>query len=141
MASCSSKFECSEWKDWVVITEERPEQSPVLKQKWRWYQGRMNRHVAEDVLCTSGRLDGTFLVRESDSVSVRREPVFVISVMDKGQVHHLPVMQREDGKYTLADVRGAKAFKTMEKMINHYQGKPVDLEGGGSTKLKYFMEN
>ena len=101
----------------------------------------MNRHVAEDVLSKSGKLDGTFLVRESDSVSVRRDPVFVISVMDKGRVHHMPVVQREDGKYTLADIRGAKAFKSLEKMVNHYRGKTVDLEGGGSTKLKYFMEN
>ena len=137
----------TEYEDWLVVTEERPPQSELaqetteLKHKAPWFQGRMNRNVAEECLSKSAQFDGTFLVRESDALSVRRDPVYVISVTYNGETHHVEVEKRPNGKYAIANLRGAKEYKSLDKLIKHYRGKPIDLEGGGHTKLKYFMEN
>ena len=131
------------YEDWVVITEERDaedENPDIRDHDLPWYRGRMNRSVAEDHLSTSQRFDGTFIVRESDAISMHREPVYMISVLLNGETHHVEVEKRPDGKYALAHVRGAKGYKSLKKLIKHYQGKPLDLEGGGRIKLKYYLE-
>ena len=135
-----SGFTLTEWQGWTIVSEERPGEDPLSR--WPWYKGRVNREVAEDYLSKSLQLDGTFLVRESDALSVRRDPVYVISVLHSGTTHHVEIEKRENGKYALAHVGGAgsKGYKTLEKLVSHYQKKPIDLEGGGRTKLKYILE-
>ena len=132
----------TEYDDWLVLTFERPPEAPDSRsgEEKPWFQGRMSRAVAEDQLSKSHRFDGTFLLRESDAVSVQRDPVYVLSVMQDGTSHHMEVVKREDGKYALAGIRGAKAFKTLEKLVAHYRKKKVELEGGGRTKLKYYLD-
>lgn len=100
----------------------------------------MSRAVAEDQLSKSHRFDGTFLLRESDAIPVKQDPVYVLTVMLDGASHHMEVVKREDGKYALAGIRGAKAFKTLDKLVAHYQKKKVELDGGGRTKLKYYLD-
>lgn len=142
MAACPTDYhyDLTEWEGWMVLTQKRPGEDQLSK--WRWYKGRMNRAVAEEYLAQSLRLDGTFLVRESDAVEVRYDPVYVISVLQGGTTYHVEIETREDRKYALAHIRGAraKAYKTMDKLVSHYQKKPIDLEGGGSVKLKYVLE-
>lgn len=136
-------FTTDNYEDWVVITEERATaaESPDLKHKQPpWYQGRMNRSVAEDHLSKSAQFDGTFIVRESDALSVRREPTYMISVLFRAQTHHVEVVKRSNGKYALANVKSAKEYKSLDKLIKHYRSKSMDLEGGGSCKLKYFLD-
>ena len=131
------------YEDWLVITEERDSEDvnpDIRDHDLPWYRGRMNRSVAEDHLSRSQRFDGTFIVRESDAISIHREPIYMISVLLNGETHHVEVEKRPDGKYALANVRGAKGYKSLKKLIKHYQGKPLDLEGGGRIKLKYFLE-
>ena len=137
------QYTTDSYEDWVVITEERPTatESPELKEKKpTWYLGRMNRSVAEDRLSKSAQFDGTFLVRESDALSVRREPIYMISVLLRGETHHVEVEKRSNGKYALANIHRAKEYKTLEKLVKHYRSKAMDLEGGGTTKLKYFLD-
>ena len=127
-----------------MVTEERPAtlESPELNEKKpTWYQGRMNRSIAEERLSQSAKFDGTFLVRESDALSVRREPVYMISVMFRGETHHVEVEKRSNGKYALANIHRAKEYKSLDKLVKHYRSKAMDLEGGGTTKLKYFLEH
>ena len=136
------EFACDQYEDWLVVSEMRKEEDedPKVKREWPWYHGRMNRSVAEDFLSKSARFDGTFVVRESDAISVKRDPIYVISVMNDGETHHVEVEKRRNGKYAVAGVEGAKTFKTLKKLVEHYRGKPMDLEGGGKTKLKYMLE-
>lgn len=144
----SHEFQCDSYEDWLVVSEMRQEvdQDPKIQRdmdrdRMPWYHGRMNRSVAEDHLSKSVRFDGTFIVRESDAVSVKRDPVYIISVLNNGETHHVEVEKRPDGKYTLAYIEGAKKFKSLKKLIEYYRGKPLDLEGGGKTKLKYALED
>ncbi len=140
LAAPQFDFKLGEWEDWLVVSEERPGASEDPMSKWPWYKERMNRAVAENFLTKSLRLDGTFLVRESDALSVRAEPVYMISVLFGGTVHHVEIVKAEDEKYSLAHVGGKlKHFKTLDKLVSHYQKKALDLEGGGSTKLKYIL--
>ncbi len=134
----SPQYKLSELKDCLVVTEERPGEDPMSK--WPWYKERMSRAVAEYNLTKSLRLDGTFLVRESDALSVRTDPVYMISVLFGGTVHHVEIVKAENEKYSLAHVGGNfKHFKNLDKFVSHYQRKALDLEGGGSTKLKYIL--
>jgi len=136
-------FSCSDHDDWLLVSELRPtdEEEPDQKRdKWPWYQGRMNRSVAEDTLGKSAKFDGTFLVRESDALPVEQEPVYMISVLKDGVAHHVEVEKLPNGKYKLASIDGAKTFKSLKKLIQHYNGKPLDLEGGGTAKLKYTLD-
>ena len=136
------EFMCDEYEDWLVVSEQRKEEDedPKIKRdEWPWYQGRMNRSVAEDFLSKSVRFDGTFVVRESDAISVRRDPVYVISVLNNGETHHVEVEKRPNGKYALAHLQNAKTFKSLKKLVEYYRGKPLDLDGGGKTKLKYML--
>jgi len=133
----------TEHEDWIIVTEERDasQQNPELRDKDHpWYKGRIARSLAEDKLSKSARFDGTFLVRESDALSVRSEPVYLISVMLDGSTHHVEIEKTPHGKYTLRNVVGAKEFKTLDKLVKHYRGKQLDLEGGGRIKLKYYLE-
>ena len=146
-ASSAGGVSSTEYEDWLVLTFERPPEaagsiasSEEKLTKRPWFQGRMSRAVADDRLSQSQRFDGTFLMRESDAVSVRNDPVYVMSVMHDGTSHHMEVVQREDGKYALGGVRGAKAFKTLDKLVAHYRKKNMDLDGGGRTKLKYYLD-
>ena len=132
---------------WIVLTVERPpssaaaeSNSKVNSTKEPWFQGRMNRAVADDQLFKSQRLDGTFLVRESDAISVRQDPVYMLSILYNGSCYHLEIARRQDGKYALGGIRGEKAFKTSEKLVDHYGKKNVDLEGSGHTKWKYYLD-
>ena len=138
-------FESSDYEDWLVVsemrTEEEKQEADTKKDKWPWYQGRMNRSVAEDNLSKSARFDGTFLVRESDALPVNQEPVYVISVLKDGVTHHVEVQKLPNGKYTMAFIEGAKTFKSLKKLVNYYTSKPMDLEGGGSTNLKYTVDS
>ncbi len=137
------KYSEDTYEDWLVITEDRPKstEDPQIRDKdLPWYGGRMNRSIAEDRLSKSARFDGTFLVRESDALSVRREPVYMISVLLNGETHHVEVIKLSNGKYALANVENSKEFKSIKKLIKHYRNKPLDLEGGGRTKLKYFLD-
>ncbi len=136
------EFMCDEYEDWLVVSEMRKQEDedPKVNPEWPWYQGRMNRSVAEDFLSKSSRFDGTFVVRESDAISVKRNPIYVISVLNNGETHHLEVEKRPNGKYALAYVQGAKTFKSLKKLVEYYRGKPLDLDGGGKTKLKYMLE-
>lgn len=137
------QFHCDPYEDWLVVSEVRKksEEDPKVKSdEWPWYHGRMNRSVAEDFLSKSARFDGTFVVRESDAISVHREPVYVVSVLNDGVTHHVEVEKRPNGKYALASVQGGKSFKSLKKLVEYYRGKPLDLEGGGQTKLKYLLE-
>lgn len=135
------EFRCDVHEDWLIVSEVRNEVDPAIKtEEWPWYQGRMNRSVAENQLSKSARFDGTFMVRESDAISVDRQPVYMISVLKDGETHHVEVTKRPDGKYAIAGLQGAKAFKSLKKLVNHYAKKPLDLDGGGKTKLKYVLE-
>ena len=138
------EFLCDEYEDWLVVSEKRKEEDEdpqIKREEWPWYHGRMNRSVAEDFLSKSARFDGTFVVRESDAISVERDPIYVISVLSNGETHHVQVEKRSNGKYALAYIQGAKTFKSLKKLVEHYRGKPLDLEGGGKTKLKYILED
>ncbi len=139
MAVATVGSQSFEYEDWLVVTEVRRGEDPLSK--WPWYKGRMSRAVAEDYLSKSLRIDGTFLVRESDALTVRSDPVYMISVLQDGTTHHVEIETMADG-YALALVRGrrVKSYKTLNKLVAHYQKKPIDLEGGGSTKLKYILE-
>ncbi len=137
-------FSCSPYEDWLVVSELRAtdeEEADAKRDRWPWYQGRMNRSVAEDNLGKSAKFDGTFLVRESDALPVKQEPIYVISVLKDGVTHHVEVERLPNGRYRIAFVEGAKTFKSLKKLVNHYTSKPMDLEGGGSTKLKYTLDN
>lgn len=137
------QFHCDDYDDWLVVSEVRreAEEDPAVKgEEWPWYHGRMNRSVAEDFLSKSARFDGTFIVRESDAVSVKRDPIYVVSVLNSGETHHVEVEKRANGKYALAGIQGGKTFKSLKKLVQHYSSKPMDLEGGGKTKLKYLLE-
>lgn len=137
-------FHCDDYEDWLVISEVRKQQDEapdIKREEWPWYHGRMNRSVAEDHLSKSARFDGTFIVRESDAISVSREPVYIISVLKNGQNHHVEVEKTAAGKYTLAYIQGGKKFKSLKKLVEYYSKKPMDLDGGGATKLKYLMED
>lgn len=135
-------FTCDTFEDWLVVSEarRREERDTPVKQEWPWYQGRMNRSVAEDYLSKSGRFDGTFIVRESDAISVRQDPVYMVSVLNDGVTHHVEVEKKANGKYGIAGIEGAKTFKSLKKLVEYYQKKPMDLEGGGKAKLKYSMK-
>lgn len=142
------QFDCDSYEDWLVVSEVRTEeledpqiQRDVERNKMPWYHGRMNRSVAEDHLSRSARFDGTFIVRESDAISVERNPIYIISVLNNGETHHVEVEKRPDGKYTLAYIEGAKKFKSLKKLVQYYSNKPLDLDGGGHTKLKYALED
>lgn len=136
------QFHCDHYEDWLVVSEVRKEkEDPQVKpEEWPWYHGRMNRSVAEDFLSKSARFDGTFIVRESDAISVKRDPIYVVSVLNEGVTHHIEVEKRSNGKYALASIQGGKTFKTLKKLVQYYSGRPMDLEGGGKTKLKYLLE-
>ena len=147
MARQAKRIASAEYEDWIVLTVERPPSSAAAESNSKvntrqepWFQGRMNRAVADDQLFKSQRLDGTFLVRESDAISVRQDPVYMLSVLYNGSCYHLEIARRQDGKYALGGIRGGKAFKTLEKLVDHYGKKNVDLEGGGRTKLKYYLD-
>ncbi len=137
------QFQCDSYEDWCLVTEVRKQEDedPLVKSKWTWYHGRVNRAVAEDQLSKSARFDGTFIVRESDAIAAASDPVYVISVLSGGETYHVEVEKREDGKYQLALIRGAKTFKTLKKLIEYYERKPLDLEGGGKIKLRYTLED
>ncbi len=135
------QFHCDNYEDWLVVSEVRTEEkdAQVKSGEWPWYYGRMNRSVAEDHLSKSARFDGTFIVRESDAISVQREPVYMVSVLNNGATHHMEVEKRSNGKYALQGIKGGKAFKSLKKLVDHYTSKPMDLDGGGKTKLKYML--
>lgn len=142
------QFQCDSYEDWLVVSETRQEsdQDPKIRRdldrhSMPWYHGRMNRSVAENQLSKSVRFDGTFIVRESDAIAVKRDPVYIISVLNNGETHHVEVEKKPDGKYGLAYIEGAKKFKSLKKLVEYYRGKPLDLEGGGKTKLKYAIED
>lgn len=136
------RFHCDSYEDWLVVSEVRPEADPEVKpDEWPWYHGRMNRSVAEDFLSKSARFDGTFIVRESDAISVQRDPIYVVSVLNSGETHHVEVEKRPNGKYALAGIQGGKTFKNLKKLVEHYGGRPMDLDGGGKTKLKYLLKD
>lgn len=144
----SHQFQCDSYEEWLVVSEARKDvdedpkiQRDLDRHSMPWYHGRMNRSVAENQLSQSVRFDGTFIVRESDAISVKSEAVYIISVLNNGESHHVEVEKRPDGKYTLAFIDGAKKFKSLKKLVEYYQGKPLDLEGGGKTKLKYAIED
>ena len=99
----------------------------------------MSRVEAEQILTSSQRFDGLFVIRESDAPRQLEGPIYVLSLWNNERVYHLEINRREDGKYTLIEIPGSPAFKSVEKLISHYQRKCVDLEGGGSVKLKYFL--
>ena len=66
-------------------------------------------------------------------------PIYVLSLWHNERVHHLEIGRREDGKHMLTDIPGSPAFKSVERLITHYQHKYLDLEGGGRVKLKYYL--
>ncbi len=127
--------------DWIVITQQREENPDISEKECPWFWGRLNRSVAEDILLKSNKYDGTFLVRESDALSVRNDPVYMISVLLNGEIHHVEVEKCSSGKFAIANVRNATEYKSLEKLITHYRSKRLDLDGGGQTKLKFFLEN
>lgn len=137
----SRQFTCDDYDDWLVVSESRREEDedPKIKRE-QWYQGRMNRSVAEDHLSKSARFDGTFIVRESDAIPVHREAIYIISVLNNDETHHVEVEKKSNGKYALAYIDGAKTFKSLKKLVEHYRSKTLDLEGGGTTKLKYTLD-
>ena len=142
LPACSHTFTCTSFEDWLFVSEARMKDETDIKQgKSPWYQGRMNRYIAEENLSKSAKFDGTFLVRESDALSVRQEPVYVISVLKDGETHHVEVERRPDGKFSLAYIEGSRAFKSLKKLVDHYRAKPIDLEGGGQAKLKYTLSD
>ena len=137
------QFACDNYDDWLVVSETRREEDEdpkIQRAKLPWYQGRMNRSVAEDHLSKSARFDGTFIVRESDAIPVDREAIYIISVLRDGETHHVEVEKKSNGKYALAYIEGAKTFKSLKKLVEHYRSKPMDLEGGGAIKLKYTLD-
>ena len=103
-----------------------------------YYCGRLSTRKAEDQLNNTQKLDGTFIIRDCEVLS-DRDHGFVLSVMREGEVYHLDINRGQNKKYTLGDVLSAKSFSSVAKLVNYYQSKPIDLPGGGSVKLQYYL--
>ena len=99
----------------------------------------MSRVRAEQLLLNSQKFDGEFLIRESDAPLLSEGPTYIISLWHSERVHHVEIGRREDGKHTLIEIPGSPAFRSVDKLITHYQHKHMDLEGGGRVKLKYYL--
>lgn len=121
----------------VSSTQPQPPKGSPVKEKY--YHGRMSRVRAERLLLNSQKFDGQFLIRESDAPLPSEGPTYILSLWYSERVHHLEIGRREDGKHTLVEIPDSPAFKSVEKLITHYQHKYLDLEGGGRVKLKYYL--
>lgn len=106
-----------------------------------YYSGRISARKSEDLLKHTQRLDGTFLIRDSDISTPDRNPDFILSLMRDGVVYHLDIVRAHDKKYSLSNIPSAKSFRSVAKLVSYYQSKPVDLAGGGSVLLKYYLPN
>ena len=104
-----------------------------------YYRGRISTRKAEDFLKHTQRLDGTFLVRDPEISTADRKPDFILSLMRDGVVYHLDIIRAHDKKYSLSNAPSAKSFRSVAKLVSYYQSKPIDLAGGGSVLLKYYV--
>ena len=104
-----------------------------------YYSGKISTRKAEDLLKHTQRLDGTFLIRDCEIRAPDGNPDFVLSMMRDGIVYHLDIYRGQDKKYSLGDMPSAKSFGSVAKLVSYYQSKPIDLTGGGSVLLKYYL--
>ena len=104
-----------------------------------YYCGRISTRKAEDQLKHTQRLDGTFLIRDCEVVGEDGKTDFVLSMMKDGVVYHLDINRGEGSKYFLGDIPSAKSFSSVAKLVAYYQKKTIDLAGGGSVLLKYYL--
>jgi hypothetical protein len=83
-----------------------------------WYHGRISRADAEHILNLAGGADGTFLVRDSLSVSGE----YVLSLCHQNRRYHYMISRHPDGTVAIQD--GVK-FESPIDLI-HYHMKKVD---------------
>lgn len=107
--------------------------------KQPYYCGKISTRKAEDLLKHTQLLDGTFLVRESQLLGSDRTSNFILSVIRDGVVYHLDIHRGQDGKYSLNNIPSAKSFRSVAKLVSYYQKKTIDLAGGGTVLLKYYL--
>ena len=117
--------------------EKKPPKGAPSKEPY--YCGSLSKMEAEDELNNSERLDGTFIIRDCEVLGSDRNHGFVLSVMREGKVYHLNINRGQNKKYTLGYVLSAKSFSSVAELVNYYLLKPIDLPGGGSVKLHYYL--
>ena len=108
--------------------------------KKSYYFGSITRKEAESKLLHSQNFDGTFLVRDSEKQLPEGVPTYAIALLNNGIVHHIEIKTNERGRYVIPELL-AKSFSTVDKLVGHFQQYPIDLEGGCSIKLMYYLQN
>ena len=118
-------------------SEKAPKKAPIKKS---YYFGSITRKEAENVLLRSQHFDGTFLVRDSEKQFPEGIPTYAISLLNNGIVFHIEIKTNDRGRYTIPELL-SKSFSSVDKLVGHFQNTPLDLEGGCSVKLKYYLQN
>lgn len=99
----------------------------------KWYCPGTNREQAESWLLEQHE-DGTFLVRDKSEQSGN---AFILSVLHRGEVHHLNITGIADKTWVLGEGGPQdKTHKSVENLIKYHSKKPVHFESGGTTILK-----
>uniref|UniRef100_A0A0K0ENZ6 GRB2-related adapter protein n=1 Tax=Strongyloides stercoralis TaxID=6248 RepID=A0A0K0ENZ6_STRER len=78
-----------------------------------WFYGRVSRAQAETILMKPGNVDGSFLVRKSESTPGE----FSISVKYQDTIQHFKVMREQSGKYYL----WSQKFNSLNELIDHHR--------------------
>lgn len=116
---------------------EKPRKVPAKKD---YYFGSITRKQAESFLLRSQHYDGTFLVRDSEKQLPEGIPTYAISLLNNGIVFHIEIKTNDKGRYIIPELL-SKSFSSVDKLVGHFQNVPLDLEGGCSVKLKYYLHN
>ncbi|XP_033637868.1 cytoplasmic protein NCK2-like isoform X2 [Asterias rubens] len=91
-----------------------------------WYCGTLKREESESTLKEFNYEDGTFLIRDSETMPGG----YSVSVKAPDKIKHFKV-QREDKKYCI----GTKKFDSLDDLIEHYKKAPIFSSTTSNFKL------
>jgi len=107
--------------------DEEEEEDENIEDK-PWYFGNItSRNQSDQILDKFGR-PGDFLIRRAET----QYGNFTVSLKTSGRNKNFQVSLQQDGAYCI----GKKKFLTLQKLVDHYQTKPIFTEKNGS---KYFL--
>lgn len=138
----SSTGEVTDFRQRTVTPDpagtKKPPKKPAIKKNY--YFGSITRKEAENLLLRSQNFDGTFLVRDSEKSFPEGIPTYAISLLSNGIVFHIEIKTNDRGRYTIPELLST-SFSSVDKLVAHFQNASLDLEGGCSVKLKYYLQN